>query len=186
MRVLATTVRPFCPERADYNTAGRLPCYAACLFSCAAGTLDPLGIKLFFISTVPAAFGGSSGLMRADSFLPKGPGTHPGRGAATSMVDRRRSAGRCIHCDSRARHRVRTLEFLVKQAFSPAPLTFRPNDIGKTRQIKHVPQHLQTEFSAIAPFRAYKARTYPSNPPTAASHAFRPAPETLRIPRPRA
>jgi hypothetical protein len=48
---------------------GRLPYYAACLFSCAAGAFDPLGVKLFLVSTVPAAFGGSSGLMWADSLL---------------------------------------------------------------------------------------------------------------------
>jgi len=73
VRVLAISVRPFCPERKDYNTAGRLPYYAACLFSCAAGALDPLGLKLFFLSTVPAAFGGSSGLMWADSLMPVSP-----------------------------------------------------------------------------------------------------------------
>jgi hypothetical protein len=38
--------------------------------SCAAGALDPLGPKLFFMSTVPAAFGGSSGILWADSFMP--------------------------------------------------------------------------------------------------------------------
>jgi hypothetical protein len=69
VRELAIEVRPFCSGRATYNTVGRLPYYAACLFSCAAGALDPLGLKLFFVSTVPAAFGGSSGLMWADSFL---------------------------------------------------------------------------------------------------------------------
>ena len=73
VRILAIAVRPFCSRRSTYNTVGRLPYYAACLFSCAAGALDPLGMKLFFISTVPAAFGGSSGLMWADSFLPAEP-----------------------------------------------------------------------------------------------------------------
>src|SRR5271165_2191341 len=73
VRILAIEVRPFCPRRSTYNTVGRLPYFAACLFSCAAGALDPLGLKLFFISTVPAAFGGSSGLMWADSFLPAEP-----------------------------------------------------------------------------------------------------------------
>ncbi|HWE48699.1 MAG TPA: hypothetical protein VG273_02865 [Bryobacteraceae bacterium] len=72
VRLLAIGVKPFCPERSDYNTAGRLPYYTACLFSCAAGALDPLGVKLFFVSTVPAAFGGSSGLLWADSLLPAG------------------------------------------------------------------------------------------------------------------
>jgi len=73
VRILAIEVRPFCPRRSTYNALGRLPYFAACLFSCAAGALDPLGLKLFFISTVPAAFGGSSGLMWADSFLPAEP-----------------------------------------------------------------------------------------------------------------
>ena len=35
--VLASAVKPFCADRRAYNTAGRLPYYAACLFSCAAG-----------------------------------------------------------------------------------------------------------------------------------------------------
>ncbi len=70
VRVLAITVRPFTPDRASYNVTGRLPYYAACAFSCAAGALDPLGLKLFFMSTVPAAFGGSSGLMWADMLMP--------------------------------------------------------------------------------------------------------------------
>jgi hypothetical protein len=73
VRLLAISARPFCAERKDYNTAGRLPYYAACLFSCAAAALDPLGLKLFFLSTVPAAFGGSSGLMWADSLMPVSP-----------------------------------------------------------------------------------------------------------------
>ena len=67
VRQLAVAVHPHCPSRPDYNTVGRLPYYAACLFSCAAGALDPLGLKLFLVSTVPAAFGGSSGLMWADA-----------------------------------------------------------------------------------------------------------------------
>lgn len=70
VRMLAVAVRPFCSRRSVYNTVGRLPYYAACLFSCAAGALDPLGLKLFFVSTVPAAFGGSSGLLWADSLFP--------------------------------------------------------------------------------------------------------------------
>ena len=73
VRLLAAAVRPFCPRRPVYNIVGRLPYYAACLFSCAAGVLDPLGLKLFLVSTVPAAFGGSSGLMWADIFLPAKP-----------------------------------------------------------------------------------------------------------------
>jgi hypothetical protein len=70
VRLLAVFVRPFVPNRATYNIVGRLPYYAACLFSCAAGALDPLGLKLFFLSTVPAAFGGSSGLLWADGLMP--------------------------------------------------------------------------------------------------------------------
>jgi hypothetical protein len=82
VRQLAVGVHPFCPSRQDYNTVGRVPYYAACLFSCAAGALDPLGVELFLVSTVPAAFGGSSGLMWADSLLPR---TLAGR---TFIVDR--------------------------------------------------------------------------------------------------
>jgi hypothetical protein len=52
---------------------GRIPYYAACLFSCAAGAFDPLGIKLLLVSTVPAAFGGSSGLIWADNLMPNSP-----------------------------------------------------------------------------------------------------------------
>ena len=70
VKQLAIAVRPFVPEKSAYNTVGRLPYYAAGLFSCAAGALDPLGLKLLFVSTIPAAFGGSSGLLWADSLLP--------------------------------------------------------------------------------------------------------------------
>lgn len=73
VRRLAIAIRPFCATRASYNTVGRLPYYAACLFSCAAGALDPLGVKIFFLSTVAAAVGGSSGLMWADSLMPAKP-----------------------------------------------------------------------------------------------------------------
>lgn len=73
VRLLAVAVGPFCPRRATYNVVGRLPYCAACLFSCAAGALDPLGLKLFLVSTFPAAFGGSSGLLWADSLLPAEP-----------------------------------------------------------------------------------------------------------------
>ena len=71
LRWLILELRPFGPTRADYNTVGRLPYLAACLFMCAAGALDPMGIKLFFLSTVPAFFGGLSGLLWGDVFLPK-------------------------------------------------------------------------------------------------------------------
>jgi hypothetical protein len=73
VRQLAVVVHSYCPSRADYSTVGRLPYYAACLFSCAAGALDPLGLKLFLVSTAPAAFGGSSGLLWADALLPRVP-----------------------------------------------------------------------------------------------------------------
>ena len=72
-RLLATAVKPFCPDRNAYNIVGRLPYYAAGLFSCAAGILDPLGLKLLLVSTMAAAFGGSSGLLWADNFLTFGP-----------------------------------------------------------------------------------------------------------------
>lgn len=70
VRLLAVAVGPFCSDRRAYSIVGRLPYCAACLFSCAAGALDPLGLRLFLVSTVPAAFGGSSGLLWADSLLP--------------------------------------------------------------------------------------------------------------------
>jgi hypothetical protein len=71
--VIARGVHPFCPDRSTYNTVGRLPYYAACTFYCIAGAFDPLGIHLLLISTIPAAFGGNSGLMWADSLIPAAP-----------------------------------------------------------------------------------------------------------------
>jgi hypothetical protein len=70
-RLLAISVHPFVPDRSAYNSVGRLPYYAAGLFSCAAGIFDPLGINLLFVSTIPAAFGGSSGLLWADALMPR-------------------------------------------------------------------------------------------------------------------
>lgn len=70
-RLLALSVHPFVQNGPTYNTMGRLPHYAAGLFSCAAGALDPLGLRLLFVSTIPAAFGGSSGLMWADNLMPR-------------------------------------------------------------------------------------------------------------------
>jgi hypothetical protein len=69
--LLAVAIRPFCPQRSTYNTVGRLPYLAACFFSCVAGAFDPLGLKLFLVSTVPAAFGGSSGMLWLDSMMPR-------------------------------------------------------------------------------------------------------------------
>ncbi len=85
VRLLAAAVRPFCLRRATYNVVGRLPYCAACLFSCAAGVFDPLGLKLFLVSTLPAAFGGSSGLLWADSLFPAGPA------GPTLLVSRQRT-----------------------------------------------------------------------------------------------
>ncbi len=79
VRLLAVAVRPFCPNRGTYNLVGRLPYLAAGVFSCAAGVFDPLGLKLLFVSTIPAAFGGSSGLLWADSLLPNRPARVPFR-----------------------------------------------------------------------------------------------------------
>jgi hypothetical protein len=74
VKMIARLLEPFCPDNTDqslYNTVGRLPYYAACAFYCLAGAFDPLGLKVFFLSTFPAAFGGNCGLMWADRFLPK-------------------------------------------------------------------------------------------------------------------
>ena len=71
VRLVAVNIRPFVASRPQYNSVGRLPYYAACIFSCIAGAFDPLGIQLLFYSTIPAAFGGISGLMWADSLMPR-------------------------------------------------------------------------------------------------------------------
>jgi hypothetical protein len=73
VRWLAVAVRPFVSERKTYNRVGRWPYVVAGLFSCLAGLLDPLGAPLLFQSTIPAAFGGSSGLLWADSLVPREP-----------------------------------------------------------------------------------------------------------------
>lgn len=77
VKLLAVSLRPFVADRSEYNTVGRLPYFAACVFSCIAGAFDPLGIKLLLVSTIPAAFGGSSGLMWADSLMPSLPPAEP-------------------------------------------------------------------------------------------------------------
>ncbi len=74
VRLLAIGIRPFCATRDRYNVVGRLPYLAACVFNCMAGSLDPMGLRLFFLSTVPAAFGGYSGLLWADILMPRGAG----------------------------------------------------------------------------------------------------------------
>jgi hypothetical protein len=71
VRLLAVSVRPFIADRRTYNVVGRLPYFAAGIFSCVAGVLDPLGLKLLFVSTIPAAFGGSSGLIWANELMPR-------------------------------------------------------------------------------------------------------------------
>ncbi|HEY0758818.1 MAG TPA: hypothetical protein VGD59_06140 [Acidisarcina sp.] len=81
VRWLAVGVRPFAPTPSAYNVVGRYAYYAAGVFSCAAGALDPLGLKLFFVSTVAAAFGGSSGMLWMDSLMPS-------RAAKESLVVR--------------------------------------------------------------------------------------------------
>ncbi len=73
VRLIAISIAPFVQTRKMYNAVGRLPYYTAGVFSCIAGAFDPLGIKLLLLSTIPASFGGSSGLMWADSLMP----THP-------------------------------------------------------------------------------------------------------------
>lgn len=69
VRMIAVAARPFCPRRAEYNRVGRLPYVAAGLFMTLAGAFDPLGVKLLMLSTVPAFFGGTSGLLWADQFM---------------------------------------------------------------------------------------------------------------------
>jgi hypothetical protein len=77
VRLVAVGVRPFIATRADYNVVGRLPYLAACIFYCIAGAFDPLGVRLLFLSTIPAAFGGLSGLLWADALMPRAAPEHP-------------------------------------------------------------------------------------------------------------
>lgn len=69
--LLARAVWPFVATRSSYNAVGRLPYLAACCFNCLAGAFDPMGVKLLLISTIPAVFGGSSGMLWLDGFLPR-------------------------------------------------------------------------------------------------------------------
>lgn len=71
LRLIAMEIHPFLTKRRDYNTLARLAYCAACATDCLAGAFDPLGVKLLLISTIPAVFGGFSGLLWADVFLPK-------------------------------------------------------------------------------------------------------------------
>ena len=77
VRLLGRRLRPFMADDKEYNTLARLPYFAACIFYCIAGALDPLGIKLLFLSTIPAAFGGLSGLLWGNSRVPPGAPEHP-------------------------------------------------------------------------------------------------------------
>lgn len=71
VRLIGVAFRPYVATRAEYNTVGRLAYFAACIFYSIAGAFDPLGIKLLFLSTIPAAFGGLSGLLWADRLMPR-------------------------------------------------------------------------------------------------------------------
>lgn len=70
VKIVARGIRPFMASPQEFNTLSRLPYFAACIFYCIAGAFDPLGIKLLFISTIPAAFGGLSGLVWGDNYVP--------------------------------------------------------------------------------------------------------------------
>ncbi len=75
-KLLAIEIRPFCSQPGTYNVVGRLPYLAGCLFSTLAGLFDPLGFRLLLVSTLPAAFGGTSGLLWLDSLMPRIPVEH--------------------------------------------------------------------------------------------------------------
>jgi hypothetical protein len=77
VRLIARGASPFLASRAEYNRVGKLGYLAACCFYCVAGAFDPLGVKLLFLSTIPAAFGGASGLAWADSYLPPAAAAEP-------------------------------------------------------------------------------------------------------------
>ncbi len=63
---LAVSVRDFAP---DDLALWILPYFAAAIVQCAAGALDPEGLKLFLLSTVPATFGGTSGLLWGRKYI---------------------------------------------------------------------------------------------------------------------
>jgi len=56
---LARAIRDYAP---DVRALWIVPYFAAAGVECIAGLLDPLGIALYVMSTLPATFGGSSGL----------------------------------------------------------------------------------------------------------------------------
>ena len=114
VRLLAVSVRPFTPDRPTYNTVARIPYYAAGLFSCAAGALDPLGLKLLFVSTIPAAFGGSSGLMWADNMLPREP------------AERKLHTGGPLRCASLAMQQEHATVTTVFETFLNFPACLAP------------------------------------------------------------
>lgn len=70
MRWIARCLQPFVAGVQEYNPLARLAYCTACAMDCLAGAFDPLGVHLLLISTIPAVFGGFSGLLWADAFLP--------------------------------------------------------------------------------------------------------------------
>jgi hypothetical protein len=46
-----------------------IPYLAAAIVECAAGAFDPLGLNIYLLSTIPATFGGSSGLVWGHRFI---------------------------------------------------------------------------------------------------------------------
>ena len=69
VRSLGRAASVFVSPENPYKVVAWLPYFVAGVFSCLAGLLDPLGWRLLILSTIPAAFGGSSGLLWADNFL---------------------------------------------------------------------------------------------------------------------
>jgi hypothetical protein len=66
MGVMARAQRDFVRDRFALWT---LPYLASSVVQCAAGVLDPEGLQLFLTSTVPATFGGASGLIWGNKFM---------------------------------------------------------------------------------------------------------------------
>lgn len=79
VRWIARCLQPFVANRSEHNTLGRLAYLTACAVDCIAGAFDPLGVHLLLISTIPAVFGGLSGLLWADVFLAKAVADNPMR-----------------------------------------------------------------------------------------------------------